>query len=147
MEGQQRRLQIILTMTASVFIAAERPLTTAPARQEELLPVKNKQLFSLMRQRPLFSPLWSISPRLKTTPRMSDANMGIISVKSKRQTQKLNEKNKYQTSEKKNKTAFRSISRRQRSLGHRASAHHFLSRPGGIDAGQNMKVRGTGQHT
>lgn len=77
---------------------------------------------------------------------MSDANVGIISVKTKRQTRKVNkksEKNKYQTSKKKNKqTAFLSISRRQRSLGHRASAHHFLSRPGGIDAGQNMKVRG-----
>lgn len=65
-------------------------------------PCKEQTALQLNEAAAIVSPLWSISPRLKTTPRMSDANMGIISVKTKRQTPKVNKKNKYQTSKKKN---------------------------------------------
>lgn len=82
-----------------IYRCRETPNHSA-GEQEELLPVKNKQLFSLMRQAAIVSPLCSISSQLTTTPHMSDANIGLHQCRNIKTNPKT-ETNKYQTSKKK----------------------------------------------
>lgn len=70
--------------------------------------------------------------QLKMTIHVSDANIAALDLKKKPlKTEKIPDQ----------KNAFLSISSRQRSLGHRASAQHFLSHARGIKVGDTMKVQ------